>query len=98
VRVRYSETGGPDGRNLTCTLELGSSALTTGETEELHQLLDGADLSGFHALPHIVGQDAVLYVLEVDGGSADTKQLRVNNLQVWPALSPLIEFLHARAH
>jgi hypothetical protein len=94
VRIDYRESRGSAQR--TFSSDSSKTASIAPDERSLESAVRSADLFSDHLLPHIAPADTSWYELhvELDGRVADW---RLNDAQAWPALRPLLDYLHERA-
>jgi hypothetical protein len=94
VRIEYRESRGSAKR--TFSSQPSEAAAMGSDERSLESAVRSADLFSDHLLPHIAPADTSWYELhvELDGRVADW---RLNDAQAWPALRPLLDYLHERA-
>jgi hypothetical protein len=90
MQVSFSVTGGLPPVFRGC--ELDTEALPRAEAELLDELVGASRLLTGHVTPHIVGRDTLKYAFKIDRDGTQLRN-RFDEMQVWPELSPLIEFL-----
>lgn len=95
MRVNFRVTGGRTPVLRGC--ELDTEMMPRAEAKQLVDLVDASRLLTGVVISHIVGRYTLKYGFEID---RDGKQARnqFDQMQVWPELSPLIEFLERYAH